>query len=67
MIPYKIVVSSEDLATMFDTTAKYASMMLSKIRKEKNKHPRSKLTVYEVAEHFKIEAEELIKALNREI
>ena len=66
MIPYKIIVTTEDLAAMFDCSSAVAKNHLTRIREHFQKPKRSKVTAREVALYANIDPDEVLKALNRE-
>ena len=67
MIPFKIVVTAEDFASIFDCSYETAKDHLRKLRKKKGKPPRGKVFASEVAEYAGCNANEIVKALNREL
>jgi len=66
MIPYKIIVTTEDFAAMFDCSLAVAKNHMTRIRGHFQKPTRSKVTAREVALYAHIDPDEVLKALNRE-
>jgi hypothetical protein len=67
MIPFKIVVTADDFAYLFDCSYETAKWHLCKIRKKLGKPPRGKVFASEVAEYSGCPENEVLKALNREL
>jgi hypothetical protein len=66
MIPYKIIVTTEDFAQLFDCSLGVAKNHMSNIRKVSGKSARAKVSAAEVADYSGIDRNEVLKALNRE-
>lgn len=66
MIGFKIIVTTEDFAQLFDCSLYIAKEHLRKIRMNLQKPARSRVTALEVAHYTHTSPNEIIKALNRE-
>jgi len=66
MIGFKIIVTTEDFAQLFDCSLYIAKEHLRKIRLNLQKPARSRVTALEVAHYTHTSPNEIIKALNRE-